>query len=102
MQGHYRSEEHTSELQSLRHLVCRLLLEKKRTVIDKNFCKKDVISLSAVAAQCAPGGPAPARAPTLIPLPPSTFASDTILIFFFTGPPHPPSPLLPPPPPLSE
>src|SRR5262245_62848809 len=25
-----RSEEHTSELQSLRHLVCRLLLEKKR------------------------------------------------------------------------
>src|SRR5205814_8600809 len=28
-----RSEEHTSELQSLRHLVCRLLLEKK-----KNYC----------------------------------------------------------------
>src|ERR1035441_45182 len=26
---HFRSEEHTSELQSLRHLVCRLLLEKK-------------------------------------------------------------------------
>src|SRR5205814_7803699 len=29
-----RSEEHTSELQSLRHLVCRLLLEKKK----KNLC----------------------------------------------------------------
>src|ERR1035438_10575437 len=27
--GPDRSEEHTSELQSLRHLVCRLLLEKK-------------------------------------------------------------------------
>src|SRR5205814_3013178 len=27
--GTRRSEEHTSELQSLRHLVCRLLLEKK-------------------------------------------------------------------------
>src|SRR5258705_3849832 len=27
----HRSEEHTSELQSLRHLVCRLLLEKKKT-----------------------------------------------------------------------
>src|ERR1035438_2664848 len=27
--GFIRSEEHTSELQSLRHLVCRLLLEKK-------------------------------------------------------------------------
>src|ERR1039458_10567851 len=26
---HPRSEEHTAELQSLRHLVCRLLLEKK-------------------------------------------------------------------------
>src|SRR5438045_8144168 len=28
--GLQRSEEHTSELQSLRHLVCRLLLEKKK------------------------------------------------------------------------
>src|SRR5438045_5475538 len=28
--GTCRSEEHTSELQSLRHLVCRLLLEKKK------------------------------------------------------------------------
>src|SRR5947199_7396134 len=26
-----RSEEHTSELQSLRHLVCRLMLEKKNS-----------------------------------------------------------------------
>src|SRR5262245_62050998 len=31
--AHERSEEHTSELQSLRHLVCRLLLEKKNTNI---------------------------------------------------------------------
>src|SRR5438045_5979277 len=29
----HRSEEHTSELQSLRHLVCRLLLEKKKKLI---------------------------------------------------------------------
>src|SRR5258705_3470838 len=28
-----RSEEHTSELQSLRHLVCRLLLEKKKLAL---------------------------------------------------------------------
>src|SRR5258705_9952647 len=28
-----RSEEHTSELQSLRHLVCRLLLEKKKNIV---------------------------------------------------------------------
>src|SRR5262245_64589024 len=32
-QPHLRSEEHTSELQSLRHLVCRLLLEKKKKKI---------------------------------------------------------------------
>src|ERR1039458_7761068 len=31
-----RSEEHTSELQSLRHLVCRLLLEKKKNDHEKN------------------------------------------------------------------
>src|SRR5205814_10381099 len=31
-----RSEEHTSELQSLRHLVCRLLLEKKKIQQDSN------------------------------------------------------------------
>src|SRR5262245_64465064 len=30
-----RSEEHTSELQSLRHLVCRLLLEKKKNKHNK-------------------------------------------------------------------
>src|SRR5690625_5798752 len=32
----YRSEEHTSELQSRGHLVCRLLLEKKKSrILDK-------------------------------------------------------------------
>src|SRR2546429_4648903 len=30
-QQHLESEEHTSELQSRLHLVCRLLLEKKKT-----------------------------------------------------------------------
>src|ERR1035438_6018887 len=34
--GHPRSEEHTSELQSLRHLVCRLLLEKKKPINPPN------------------------------------------------------------------
>src|SRR5258705_1688591 len=32
----WRSEEHTSELQSLRHLVCRLLLEKKKIAAQMN------------------------------------------------------------------
>src|SRR5205809_3589629 len=35
---HYaRSEEHTSELQSRLHLVCRLLLEKKKTIQHRIF-----------------------------------------------------------------
>src|SRR5687767_15637454 len=38
-----RSEEHTSELQSLAYLVCRLLLEKKKNekthITDKAICK---------------------------------------------------------------
>src|SRR5687767_15186979 len=33
---HTRSEEHTSELQSLAYLVCRLLLEKKKNKKQKN------------------------------------------------------------------
>src|SRR2546422_8614757 len=40
--GHFvkmRSEEHTSELQSRLHLVCRLLLEKKkRNRLERNSC----------------------------------------------------------------
>src|SRR5690348_17525420 len=32
-----RSEEHTSELQSPVHLVCRLLLEKKKTQNDRDI-----------------------------------------------------------------
>src|SRR5438046_6628021 len=40
-----RSEEHTSELQSLTNLVCRLLLEKKKknnTKTTKNTCKDTI------------------------------------------------------------
>src|SRR2546425_9383888 len=42
-----RSEEHTSELQSLAYLVCRLLLEKKKTKIS---CSTPQISVAARAA----------------------------------------------------
>src|SRR2546426_6135525 len=42
----YRSEEHTSELQSPCNLVCRLLLEKKKNIADgfyvSNTVKKEV------------------------------------------------------------
>src|SRR2546425_5199320 len=36
--GTLRSEEHTSELQSLAYLVCRLLLEKKKKKNCASFC----------------------------------------------------------------
>src|SRR2546429_5177985 len=38
--GDFRSEEHTSELQSRLHLVCRLLLEKKNDTNDAaRYCR---------------------------------------------------------------
>src|SRR5258705_8585685 len=47
-----RSEEHTSELQSLRHLVCRLLLEKKK----KKIRTAPTSSLSTEAPMRKSGG----------------------------------------------
>src|SRR5687767_15437261 len=41
-----RSEEHTSELQSLAYLVCRLLLEKKNKKTPQYLCTNPVVSLS--------------------------------------------------------
>src|SRR5438093_3497613 len=43
----YRSEEHTSELQSLTNLVCRLLLEKKKESV---AC---VLTNTTAASRCA-------------------------------------------------
>src|SRR2546429_3782810 len=45
-----RSEEHTSELQSRLHLVCRLLLEKK-----KHFCSKTSHAHTISRCQCTTG-----------------------------------------------
>src|ERR1039458_5501552 len=48
-----RSEEHTSELQSLRHLVCRLLLEKKKqasTLLSKSSRHLDISATDARSA----------------------------------------------------
>src|SRR2546422_7759830 len=40
-----RSEEHTSELQSRLHLVCRLLLEKKKNLMMANMYTGRLLSL---------------------------------------------------------
>src|ERR1035438_6077338 len=45
--GGPRSEEHTSELQSLRHLVCRLLLEKKERLTLIRIRARDFIHNSS-------------------------------------------------------
>src|SRR5258708_26724766 len=53
-----RSEEHTSELQSPDHLVCRLLLEKKNTV---DVLKDLQPSTSAPSDQAVSSASAPGR-----------------------------------------
>src|SRR2546425_2627572 len=57
----YRSEEHTSEIQSLAYLVCRLLLEKKKTPDTHTMISRLVHAHAVVTAQrhCeSPGGAA--------------------------------------------
>src|SRR5437016_6614497 len=54
-----RSEEHTSELQSLTNLVCRLLLEKKKTIEirgDGLACYKPEVARALAAAPEGAGG----------------------------------------------
>src|SRR5262245_65266318 len=46
-----RSEEHTSELQSLRHLVCRLLLEKKKKIQHNEKKKTNETRIKTKATQ---------------------------------------------------
>src|SRR3712207_8627144 len=40
-EAHTRSEEHTSELQSRQYIVCRLLLDKKKTQGDRSETRGD-------------------------------------------------------------
>src|SRR2546422_8366732 len=44
-----RSEEHTSELQSRLHLVCRLLLEKKKKTTDQNAAARPYAGCTILA-----------------------------------------------------
>src|SRR2546425_7713824 len=45
---HKRSEEHTSELQSLAYLVCRLLLEKKKTQDTRRRTRRQVLQQTRI------------------------------------------------------
>src|SRR5258708_27013474 len=57
VQSELRSEEHTSELQSPDHLVCRLLLEKKKTITSH--------SAAPCTSRQPPPSPRPSSALTL-------------------------------------
>src|SRR2546422_7526172 len=46
-----RSEEHTSELQSRLHLVCRLLLEKKKHLLRGGASRRDIHQEKIVASR---------------------------------------------------
>src|SRR5437773_3794019 len=48
-----RSEEHTSELQSHHDLVCRLLLEKKKTIILNKPTNQEIVA-SATSSELSP------------------------------------------------
>src|SRR3712207_7311569 len=50
-----RSEEHTSELQSRQYLVCRLLLEKKKTSISRSARSTTVIDLATNVGKTSNG-----------------------------------------------
>src|SRR3989338_7358414 len=92
-----RSEEHTSELQSQFHLVCRLLLEKNSTrrASGQTRSPKTPAPSSTWGPPSSrtptPPGPSPASSPWAAP------ASSSFFVFSAAGP--PPSPAPPPPPP---
>src|ERR1039458_3416434 len=84
-----RSEEHTSELQSLRHLVCRLLLEKKYPPllrIVRAFGARDSAGGPAAGERAGAGVPA-GGAPTAVGFPRRTRLARR---YFFFNDPAPP------------
>src|ERR1039458_6495412 len=56
-----RSEEHTSELQSLRHLVCRLLLEKKTGELRRGSARATNVRWNVPGGRHAAGSSRPCR-----------------------------------------
>src|SRR6201989_2490690 len=94
-----RSEEHTSELQSRRDLVCRLLLEKKmRTLITARLgWGRSRRGTAARAYRTLRRPPRASRAPRRAALQRKRYP---FVFFFLKAPPPPESPLLPPPRPL--
>src|ERR1035438_7530972 len=97
-----RSEEHTSELQSLRHLVCRLLLEKKKKKKkNTHYSRLPIVQQYHTVVTSVTG--------VRVGLGRCYWCACGLLVlffcfffFFFKKPPPPQSSPFPPPPPLSD
>src|ERR1035438_3150821 len=90
-----RSEEHTSELQSLRHLVCRLLLEKKTTTIPSRS-EEHTSEIRCHRHRLCRSPPRPvARACPLCPAVAGSTSASFFFFFFLMIRPPPKSPLFP-------
>src|ERR1039458_3488553 len=92
-----RSEEHTSELQSLRHLVCRLLLEKKGPVLVPCPNSRRAVSPQSSRPSGARGGVPEASGRGLVPSPSSPRELSPQQFFFLIIRRPPKSPLFPSP-----
>src|ERR1039458_5171835 len=78
-----RSEEHTSELQSLRHLVCRLLLEKKKEQESLRRASQRPVQLSNMLRFAEPWRRRESRRPQLLWAPTCSPLCVFVLFFFF-------------------
>src|ERR1039457_7417162 len=97
----YRSEEHTSELQSPCNLVCRLLLEKKKK---KTHTSSVIISRPRYFATCTSPSVRQRRGVYVRQTPASRVSCVELrccFFFFFKVPAPPQIPPFPPPPPFS-
>src|SRR4051795_5866282 len=95
-----RSEEHTSELQSHSHLVCRLLLEKKLNIAHHVSHSQPIRHDSARAGRAPHPGPPSRSLPTVSRLPPFPGPASRLIFFYLlSGPrkssPPPPAPSFP-------
>src|ERR1035441_8589427 len=95
-----RSEEHTSELQSLRHLVCRLLLEKKKKKKDYPHIILYTASYpsSALTVHCQREAPRASSGPSSCRC--RSFVRFWFFFFFLNNPAPPETSLFPLPAPL--
>src|SRR4029079_14067218 len=92
----WRSEEHTSELQSLAYLVCRLLLEKKKKKIIQHDVYNTHTTLKRSIADSTLRQSAHSDV-TLYVLSPTVLCFLFYVFFFLKGPAPPQTSPLPPP-----